>query len=258
MMEWREEARALPDLSPRRIELGGSTTGLIVVDMQYVDAHREYGLGPHLKKNYPDAWSYYFERVEQSVIPNCARLLAAFREAGMRVIYLTIGPVLADGADMVELRRPQAAPGLQPMLHHHGTFEHQILSELEPLDGELVINKTSRGAFNSTAIERVLRNLGLTTLVLAGVSTSSCVETTARDAADRGFGVVIVEDATAEFDEASHEATLRQFVVRWGRVWTTDETLRRVKDGEVPAGTGAAGHLVGAEAGDGVTAESSE
>ena len=61
----------------------------------------------------------------------------------------------------------------------------------------------------------MLRNLGLETLVVAGVSTSSCVETTARDAADRGFQVVIVEDATAELDEPSHEATLKQWAVRW-------------------------------------------
>ena len=139
-----------------------------------------------------------------------------------------IGPVLGDGADMVGLRRPGTAPGLKPLLHHQGTFEHGILPDVAPIDGELVINKTSRGAFNSTAIERVLRNLGLETLVIAGVSTSSCVETTARDAADRGFQVAIVEDATAELDEPSHEATLRQWAVRWGRVWTTDETLSEV------------------------------
>ena len=70
-----------------------------------------------------------------------------------------------------------------------------------------------------------LLNLGVDGLLVAGVSTSSCVETTARDAADRGFKVVIVEDATAEIDEPSHDATLRQFAVRWGRV--VDAPTRR-------------------------------
>ena len=72
---------------------------------------------------------------------------------------------------------------------------------------------------------------------MVGVSTSSCVETTARDAADRGWKVVIVEDATAEIDEPSHEATLRQFAVRFGRVWTVEETLSALGLSGVPAET---------------------
>ena len=88
-----------------------------------------------------------------------------------------------------------------------------------------MINKTSRGAFNSTAIERTLHNLGVDALVMTGVMTCSCVETTARDAADRAFKVVLVEDATADLDQSSHEAALKQFMLRWGRVWTTAETI---------------------------------
>jgi nicotinamidase-related amidase len=229
-MGWREEAALLPNFSPSDFELNAETTGLVIVDMQYVDAHPEYGLGPYLKEIFPDVWEYYFTRVETEVIPNCQLILRAFRDHSMRVIYLTIGPVLPDGMDMVRLRRPTVAHGLQPMLYHSGTFEHKILTELAPIDGELVINKTSRGAFNSTAIERVLLNFGLESLVMVGVSTSSCVETTARDAADRGFKVVLIEDATAEMDEASHEATLRQFAVRWGRVWTTEEALAHLRE----------------------------
>ncbi|MCY4086003.1 MAG: cysteine hydrolase [Actinomycetia bacterium] len=227
-MTWRTEVSELPDLSPAEFDFSLPTTGLVIVDMQFVDAHRDYGLGASLRESHPNVWDYYFARVEGLVVPNCRRLLNAFREKELRVIHLTIGPVLDDGSDMVRLRRPRTAPGLTPLLHHQGTFEHGILPEVAPLDGELVINKTSRSAFNSTAIERVLHNLGLETLVVAGVSTSSCVETTARDAADRGFQVVIVEDATAELDEPSHEATLRQWAVRWGRVWTTDETLNEL------------------------------
>ncbi len=224
-MSWREEAALLPNFSPRDFDLQPATTGLLLIDMQYVDAHREYGLGKSLKESHPAVWDYYFTRVEEIVVPGCKRLLEAFRDAGMRVVHVTIGPELPDGADMVPLRRPAVAPGLESMLHGRGTFEHRILEQLEPRPGELVVNKTSRGAFNSTAIERLLLNLGLEGLVVAGVSTSSCVETTARDAADRGWKVVIVEDATAELDEPSHDATLRQFAVRFGRVWTVEETL---------------------------------
>jgi nicotinamidase-related amidase len=224
-MSWRNDVQGLPNFAPAEFELEAAKTGLLVVDMQYVDAHRDYALGKSLRESHPTVWEYYFTRLEEHVIPNTRRLLDAFRGHGMRVIYLTVGPELPDGADMVALRRPKNAPGLRPMLYHKGTFEHEILEELAPAEGELIINKTSRSAFNSTAIERVLLNLGLDALVVCGVSTSSCVETTARDAADRGFRVVVVEDATAELDEPSHDATLRQFAVRWGRVWTTDETV---------------------------------
>jgi nicotinamidase-related amidase len=228
-MGWREEVAALPALAPARFDLRAESTALVVVDMQYVDAHRDHGLGLLLRDRHPEIWDYYFGRVERLVIPSSRRLLDAFRERGLRVVHLTIGPTLADGADMVPLRRPRTAPGLATMLHHVGTFEHGILPALEPLPGELVVNKTSRSAFNSTAIDQTLRNLGIEALVVVGVSTSSCVETTARDAADRGFRVAIVEDATAELDEASHDATLRQFACRWGRVWTTEETLAAVE-----------------------------
>jgi nicotinamidase-related amidase len=229
---WREEAQALPNFSPARFEVDAESTALLLVDLQYVDAHPEYGLGANLKENFPDVWDYYFTRMREIVMPNCVALLHQFRAASMRVVHLTIGPQLSDGVDMSPLRRPTTAPGLQPMLHHVGTFEHGILPEVAPVTGELVINKTSRSAFNSTAIEIVLRNLGVRTLVVAGVTTSSCVDTTARDAADRGFQVAIVEDAVAELDEPSHEAALRQFAVRWGRVWTTAETGERLSMGQ--------------------------
>ncbi len=228
-MGWREEAAELPDLSPGEFELTAGGTALVIVDMQYVDAHREHGLGEAFRETYPDVWDYYFTRVERFVVPNCAQLLDAFRGHGMRVMHLTLGPQLADGSDLHDLRRPKTAPGMTPMLHHVGSDTHRILPELAPLDDEVVINKTSRSAFNSTAIDQVLRNLGISGLIIAGVSTSACVETTARDAADRGYRVAIVEDATAEFDEGSHEATLKAWVMRWGRVWTTAETLAELE-----------------------------
>jgi biuret amidohydrolase len=224
-MSWREDVARLPSLAPVEFSLDRDHTALLIVDMQYVDAHRDHGLGESLRRTHPEVWAYYFAQVEDFVVPNVKRLLEAFRRAQMRVIHLTLGPVLEDGGDMLAVRRGNVTDGIRSMFHHQGTFTAGILEELAPRDGELVINKTSRSAFNSTAIERVLRNLGIESLVVVGVTTSSCVDTTARDAADRGFLVALVEDAMAELDEPSHDAALRQFAVRWGRVWTTDETL---------------------------------
>lgn len=228
-MSWRDRLQGLPSFAPAAFEIEPAKTGLVVIDMQYLDAHRDYGLGKSLKQHQPETWAYYFDRVDRDVVPNIKRLLGAFRQSGLRVIHITIGPVLSDGADMVPLRRPKEVEGLRSLLHSQGTFEHGILEELKPRQGELVINKTSRSAFSSTAIERVLLNLGLETLIFAGVTTSSCVDTTARDAADRGFKCTVVEDATAELDQFSYEASLLQFAVRWGRVWPTAEVLAKLQ-----------------------------
>jgi nicotinamidase-related amidase len=227
--QWRQDILDLPDLSPATFEFERESTALVLVDLQYVDAHRDHGWGPMLRERHPRVWSAYFDAVEQRVIPSCRRLLEGFRAAQARVIHVTLAPELPAASDMSSLRRPAPdAGGMTALARHRGSFAAQILPDVAPQAGELVINKTSRGAFNSTALERVLRNMEIRSVVVAGVTASSCVETTARDAADRGFFTVIVEDATAELDEASFQSTMRQFAHRWGRVWTTDQVLREL------------------------------
>ncbi len=223
-MSWREEVAALPRLSPTEFDVDPESTALMLIDVQYIDASREHGWGPDLKQSHPKVWEYYFDRVEQLAVPNMQRLLAAFRGAGLRVIHITLGPNLSDGADLASGRRTTGG-AIEALSSHVGTFAHSILSEVAPIADELVLNKTSRGAFNSTGIDQLLRNLGIRTVIMAGTTTSACVETTARDAADRGYRTVIVDDASAELDQASHDATLRQFAVRWGRVWSTQQVL---------------------------------
>jgi biuret amidohydrolase len=230
-MSWRDQAALLPNLAPPTFDVTASTTALVIVDMQYADAHRDYALGVSLKETHPEIWDYYFTRVEELVIPNTRRILDVFRTAGMRVIHLTVGPELPDGRDFLPARLGEK-PALASQLHYKGTFEHQILPDLTPATGELVINKTSRGAFNSTGFEHTLRNLGIDTLVMVGVMTCSCIETTARDASDRALKVALIDDAMADLDQASHDATMKQFLIRWGQVWDTDETLSRIASRE--------------------------
>ncbi|HLA23865.1 MAG TPA: isochorismatase family cysteine hydrolase [bacterium] len=243
-MSWRNNLERVPGIAPKTLDLGRTATALVIVDMQYLDAHRDYGLGKSLQKTHPRLWRYYFDRIERVVVPNAKRLLHAFRRGRMRVIHLTLGPELQDGADFVgpdaaflRQMRPSSSPGF----FHKETFEHRILPDLAPVDGELVVNKTSRSAFTSTALERTLLNLRVRTVIVVGVATSACVDLTARDAVDRGFGAVIVEDATADLDEVLHEAALRQFVFRWGRVWTCEETLRALRRRGEPAGASRGG-----------------
>ena len=148
----------------------------------------------------------------------------------MKIVYLTVGPVLPDGSDELFLRKLRKEGARKALLFPQGTFEHGILEEVKPKAGELVINKTSSGAFNSTAIDQTLRNTGIDSLVITGVATHACVETTARDAADRGYNCVLVDDACAAFTEDYHYATLRVFSMHFGKVQTTKEIITYLKE----------------------------
>jgi biuret amidohydrolase len=106
--------------------------------------------------------------------------------------------------------------------------EYEFLEELAPLPGEPVVTKLSASAITSSNIDALLRNLSLSTLVFAGVSTSQCVDLTARDAADRRYRCAIVQDAVAEDAADFHDATLNQFGRLFGAVVTTDEVLTSI------------------------------
>lgn len=211
-----------------RLEADWSRAALLVVDMQNYCCNPGAGLGPMLAERHPDVAAYTTTRLE-TVIPAASRLVEAFRRAGRPVIFTRHGPLLADGSDMIARRRRRDADALEetsaPALWHSGTFEHRVIAALEPLEGELVLEKNTSSAFNSTGIEWLLRNLGLTTLVVVGVATDMCVETTARDAADRGFDVIVVEDATMTYYEHHHRAALSGFARVFGQVWDSGRVL---------------------------------
>ena len=140
---------------------------------------------------------------------------------------------------MIERRRRRDVDALAatdvPALWHRGTFEHELIEQLQPRPDELVVDKNTSSAFNSTGIEWLLRNMGIETLVVVGMATDMCVETTARDAADRGFDVVVVEDATATFFEHHHRAALSGFARVFGQVWQTDEVIAALLRGACAA-----------------------
>jgi biuret amidohydrolase len=106
-----------------------------------------YGLGLTLQAEYPEVASYYFKRLKEIVIPNHIRLIKFFRHHKLKVIYLTVGPVLPDGSDELLLTKLRKKAVRKSLRFHQGTFEHGILEEIKPQAGELVINKTSSDAF---------------------------------------------------------------------------------------------------------------
>jgi biuret amidohydrolase len=212
-----------------QFEVDWKRAALLVIDMQNYGCNPETGLGPMLSERHPAIAGYYLPRVTNTVVPNAQRLLEGFRAADLRIVFTRHGPLLADGSDMVARRRRRDRESLAstgtPALWHRGTFEHEVVAALEPTPGELVIDKNTSSAFSSTGIEWLLRNMNVETLVLVGIATDMCVETTARDAADRGFNVIVVEDATATFFEHHHRAALSGFARVFGQVWDSERVL---------------------------------
>lgn len=197
---------------------------LIVVDMQYATGHPEGALGRRMAAQGSNVAAYRFARIENLVLPNTKRLLDGFRRSGAEVIYLTVGSAKADCSDAP----PHMKKLFQSLENYEGSREHEIIDELKPQEGESVLNKTSIGAFASTGLDHLLRSLGKDQLYMVGVSTNMCVETTGREAADRGYSVTLIEDACATTHEDLHNATMKNFARLFGRVLSTDEAAHEL------------------------------
>jgi nicotinamidase-related amidase len=189
-------------------------TALLCIDMQYLDAARGYGVFADAESaNMPvEAQEYYFEQLEQKVLPNVARLQAAFRARGLEVVHTRIQSLTRDGRDR--------SPGHKRLGLHAppGSKEAEFIESVAPLDDEIVINKTASGVFNSTNIEYVLRNLEIDGLFVVGVYSNECVSTAIRDACDRGL--------TPELQQA----TITTMTDRYARVFTTAEAIAELRE----------------------------
>ena len=101
----------------------------------------------------------------------------------------------------------------------------QIDDRISPLPGEIVLNKTSSGPLNSTKLDQTLHNMGINSLIVCGLTTAVCVTQTARELADRGFRVIVSEDACTEMSEEMHKAALETFSLTFGRTRSTDSLV---------------------------------
>lgn len=216
---------AKPDLLAEKtmqFRLEPSNSALVIIDMQYASACRTAGLGRWLaEQGREEEGRYRFDRLETTVVPNIQRLLNLFRRIETFRIFITLGARLPNCRDLVpRLRAIETTIG-----NIQGRREYEILDEIAPIEGELVVPKLSTSAFTSSNFEAHLRHLNIRQLVFTGVSTGQCVDLTARDAADRDYQCVVVEDATAEDRPEYHDWTLEKFGRLWGRVLSTEQVL---------------------------------
>ena len=192
------------DARPFPLAFDPATTALMVIDMQR-DFIEEGGFGASLGNDVS---------LLQAIVPTTARLIAAARNAGIPVIH-TRECHASDLSDCPPAKRDRGSPSLRigdagPMgrVLIAGQPGAGIVPELLPIDGEIVIDKPGKGAFYATSLRDDLNRLGTKTLLFAGVTTEVCVQTTMREANDRGYECLLIEDATESYFPEFKAATL--------------------------------------------------
>ncbi|MDF1731391.1 MAG: cysteine hydrolase [Minwuia sp.] len=189
---------------PFEFPLDPAHVALIVIDMQR-DFLEPGGFGAALGNDVS---------LVQAIVPTVRDLLDAARAAGLTVIH-TRECHRPDLSDCPPAKRDRGDPALRigdpgPMgrILIAGEPGAEIVSELAALPGEIVIDKPGKGAFYATGLGDLLAERGITQLILAGVTTEVCVQTTMREANDRGFDCLLAEDATASYFPEFKRATL--------------------------------------------------
>ena len=188
----------------REVEIDPDHAALLVIDAQNYTAHRDGGRYRELSGTEIEArYGFFFATLRDTAIPNIARLQRASRAGGIEILYTVIESLTRDGRDR---SLDYKISGLQVA---KGSPDAQVLSEIAPAADEIVIPKTSSSVFISTNIDYVLRNLGVRSLVIAGVLTDQCVDSAVRDACDLGYLVTVATDACATLSRDRHEWSLR-------------------------------------------------
>ena len=223
-----QEIIRLKDQAP--VNFDPLRSALLVVDVQRYFARPDYPFAQTFEKLVPGSTAGYFERVRSGVLPNIQRLLETFRTRGLPAIYCIAGSHFEDGRDLpawlsdfnelsLMLLGQRSIPAVTDP-------SWQVEDSVTPLPGEVVLNKTSSGPLASTKLDQILRNSGISSLIVCGLTTAVCVTQTAREIADRGFRVVVAEDACTEMSEEMHDAALLTFSLTFGRTRRTEEVVK--------------------------------
>ncbi|WP_445151045.1 cysteine hydrolase family protein [Baekduia sp. Peel2402] len=198
--------------APYDFELDPATTALIIIDMQR-DFLEPGGFGSLLGND--------VSLLQRTIAP-LQDVLAAARASGMTVIHTREGhrPDLTD-APPAKLARGNLScgigdPGPFGRILVRGEHGHDIIDDLAPIDGEAVLDKPGKGAFYATDLELMLRNRGITRLIVTGVTTEVCVHTTVREGNDRGFECLVLSDCVGSYFPEFHEVGLKMIAAQGG------------------------------------------
>ena len=188
----------------REVEIDPHHAALLFIDVQNYTAQREGGSYKGLSEpEFDERFGYFFATMRDSAIPNMRRLQAACRQGGIEVLYTVIESLTRDGRDR---SLDYKISGIHVP---KGSWGARVLDEIAPAEDEIVIPKTSSSVFISTNVDYVLRNLGVRSLIIAGILTDQCIDSAVRDACDLGYLLTVATDACATHSRERQEWSLR-------------------------------------------------
>ena len=204
---------------PYEFEFDPKTTALLIIDMQ-CDFVEPGGFGEALGNDVS---------ILRKTIAPIKKILEACRKRGMMIVHTREGH-RADLTDCPPSKLERGRPkrkigddGAMGRLLVRGEKGHDIIAELYPKPGEIVIDKPGKGAFYATDFEAILRNRGIKSLIVCGVTTEVCVNTTVREANDRGFNCVVLDDCVGSYFPEFQKAALAMIKAQGGIFgWVSD------------------------------------
>jgi len=210
-----------PDFEIRR-----GKTALVLIDMQKIASPDPF-VKAAIKKGLPEkdvreAVMDYEGRFWKAV-DNAARILKVCRQKGIDVVHVHLEAPTKNPLHTAKVNRKIG------LLVAPASDESQSLDAVKPLPDELIVNKTNGGAFSGTNLDFVLRNMDIESLILVGFLTDECVAATAYHAADIGYDVLLVRDASATHRKEAHDAIIWSLDDMCLKVYTTDEVVRKLE-----------------------------
>ncbi|HET7263875.1 MAG TPA: cysteine hydrolase [bacterium] len=206
---------------PYEFEFDPATAALVIIDMQR-DFVYKGGFGEALGND---------TSLLLRAVPPTVRVLQAARRAGVLVVHTREGhrPDLADlpRAKKVRghLKTGIGDPGPMGRILVRGEYGHDIVDELKPAPGEPLVDKPGKGAFYATDLDAILRTRGIQQLIVCGVTTEVCVHTTVREANDRGYDCLVLEDCVASYFPEFQAVGIKMIKAQGGIFgWVSDST----------------------------------
>ncbi len=188
----------------RDVEIDPAHAALLFIDVQNYTAGPDGGEYAGMDPGEREArYGWFFRTLRETAVPNMQRLQTACRQGGIEVLYTVIENLTRDGRDR---SLDYKISGLDVP---RGSWDAKVIDAIAPGEDEIVLPKTSSSVFISTNIDYVLRNLGVRSLIVAGVLTDQCIDSAVRDACDLGYLVTTATDACATLSQDRHDWSLR-------------------------------------------------
>lgn len=195
---------------------------LIIVDMQNDFLHEKGFWRKHSQDISIPASSLDLLR---KPIPHIKKIADLFRKNRKEVVYIYTAWE-KDYSDVAIPLRRMADKAKEMGVLVRGSWGAQIIEELTPHESDHMVMKKAYGAFFQSSLDSVLRNLNIKTLIMTGIATNFCVETTSREAVAYGYNVILLSDATATYDPEGHQATLKVIAAGFGDVMSTEDIIK--------------------------------